>query len=133
MFFFSRKRQEKKLRRRSQQPLTLEALEDRALLSTTPTTLLDLNRLTVDPSKYSSIDILVRLQETPGQTGGPAIVAGTTLGSQLPLTNGFYQIDLGKGMTVANALSAYKAEKGVLDAEPDYELSVSSVPNDPLL
>ncbi|HZV06973.1 MAG TPA: S8 family serine peptidase [Gemmataceae bacterium] len=133
MFFFSRKRQEKKLRRQSRQPLTLEVLEDRALLSTTPTTVLDLNGLSVDQTKYSSTDILVRFQETPGKAGGPAIVSGTTLGSALPLTNGFYQIDLGKGMTVAKALSAYKAEKGVLDAEPDYELTVSSVPNDPLL
>jgi subtilisin family serine protease len=131
--FFSRKRQEKKLRRSSRQSLTLEVLEDRTLPSTTPTTVLDLNGLSVDPSKYSSTDILVRFQETPGKAGGPAIVAGTTLGSQLPLTDGYYQIDLGKGTTVAKALSAYKAEKGVLDAEPDYELTVSSVPNDPLL
>lgn len=131
--FFSRKRQEKRPRRPIRQSLTLEALEERTLLNSAPTTVLDLNGLSVNQSKYSSTDILVRFQETPGQPGAPAIVAGTTLGSQLPLATGFYEVDLGKGMTVAKALSAYKAEKGVLDAEPDYELSVSSVSNDPLL
>jgi subtilisin family serine protease len=134
MFFFSRKRQVKKLRRqdRQPQPLQLEELEDRTLLNSAPTTILDLNGLSLDQSKFSTTDILVRFQETPGKPGGPAIVQGTTLGGQLPLASGFYQVDLGKGMTVAKALTAYKAEKGVGSAEPDYELKVSTVPNDPL-
>jgi subtilisin family serine protease/subtilisin-like proprotein convertase family protein len=128
-----RNRQGKKLRRPSRRPLTLEVLEDRTLLSTTPTTILDLNGLTVDSTKYSSTDILVQFQRTPGTHGGPAIAAGTTLGNSLPLATGFYQVNLAKGMTVDKALAEYKAEKGVLSAEPDYELTVSSVPNDSLL
>ncbi len=60
-------------------------------------------------------------------------MAGTTLGTSLPLVPGLYQVNLSQGMTVTGALAAYSAEKGVLDAEPDYELTVSSVPNDPLL
>ncbi len=128
-----RNRQGKKLRRPSRRPLALEVLEDRTLLSTTPATVLDLNGLALDHSKYSSTDILVQFQGTPGTHGGPAIAAGTTLGSSLPLATGFYQVNLAKGMTVDKALAEYKAEKGVLSAEPDYELTVSSVPNDPLL
>src|SRR5579875_770434 len=131
--FLSRKRQEKKLRRSDRRLRTLEVLEDRTLLSTTPTTILDLNGLSVDPSKYSSTDILVRFQGTPGTPGGPAIAAGTTLGSPLPLATGYYQVKLEPGMTVDKALAEYRAEKGVLSAEPDYELTVSTVPNDPLL
>ncbi|MGH7174187.1 MAG: S8 family serine peptidase, partial [Gemmataceae bacterium] len=131
--FPPRNRQEKRSRRPIQQALTLEILEDRTLLSTTPTTILDLNGLTVDAGQYSSRDILVQFQGTPGTAGGPAIAAGTTLGSALPLETNFYQVKLDPGMTVAKALAAYQAENGVLDAEPDYELSVSSVPNDPLL
>jgi subtilisin family serine protease len=127
-----RNRQGKKLRRSSRQPLTLEVLEDRTLLSSTPTTLLDLHGLTVNPNQYSSTDILVQFQKTPGTPGGPAIASGTTLGNQLPLETNFYQVNLNPGMTVDQALAAYKAEQGVLDAEPDYELKVSSVPNDPL-
>jgi serine protease len=131
--FVPRNRQEKRPRRPSRQQLTLEVLEDRTLLSTTPTTILDLNGLTVDSNKYSSTDILVQFQGTPGTPSGPAIAAGTTLGNALPLATGFYQVNLNKGMTVDKALAEYQAEKGVLNAEPDYELSVSSVPNDPLL
>jgi serine protease len=129
----SRNRQEKRLRRPSRQPLTLELLEDRTLLSTNPPTILDLNGLSIDPSKYSLTDILVRFQETPGTPGGPAVAAGTTLGSALPLATGYYQVNLDNGMTVDRALAEYTAEKGVLDAEPDYELTVATVPNDPLL
>jgi len=128
-----RNRQGKKLRRPSRRPLTLEVLEDRTLLSTTPATVLDLNGLSLDHSKFSSTDILVQFQGKPGTPGGPAIAAGTALGTSLPLASGFYQVNLAKGMTVDKALAEYKAEKGVLNAEPDYELTVSSVPNDPLL
>ncbi|HEY7329261.1 MAG TPA: S8 family serine peptidase [Gemmataceae bacterium] len=128
-----RNRQEKRPRRPGRQPLTLEVLEDRTLLSTTPTTILDLNGVSVDSSKYSLTDILVHFEQTPGTPGGPAILAGTTLGSALPLATGYYQVELGKGMTVDKALAEYQAEKGVLSAEPDYELKVSTVPNDPLL
>ncbi len=131
-----RNRQGKKLRRPSRRPLTLEALEDRTLLSTTPATVLDLHGLSLDHSKFSSTDILVQFQGKPGTPDGPAIAAGTTLGSSLPLAAGFYQVNLAKGMTVDKALAEYKAEKGVLNAEPDYELTVSAasvVPNDPLL
>jgi serine protease len=131
--FPPRNRQVKRPHRPLRQPLTLEVLEDRTLLSTSPTTtLLDLNGLTVNPNQYSSTDILVQFQGTPGTPGGPAVAAGTTLGAQLPLETGFYQVNLDPGMTVAKALAAYQAEKGVLNAEPDYQLSVSSVPNDPL-
>ncbi|HTU91958.1 MAG TPA: S8 family serine peptidase, partial [Gemmataceae bacterium] len=130
--FLSRNRQEKRPRRPSRQPLMLEVLEDRTLLSASPTTILDLNGLTGNANQYSSTDILVQFQGTPGTPGGPAVVAGTTLGSQLPLETGYYVVDLDPGMTVAQALAEYQAEKGVLAAEPDYELSVASVPNDPL-
>src|SRR5579875_771690 len=112
--FLPRNRQEKRPRRPDRQPLMLEVLEDRTLLSTTPTTILDLNGLSVDSSKYSSTDILVQFQGTPGTPGGPAIAAGTTLGNALPLATGYYQINLNQGMTVDKALAEYKAEKSVL-------------------
>jgi serine protease len=131
--FSPRNRQQKKPRRLSRQPLMLEALEDRTLLSSSPTTILDLNGLTGNANQYSSTDILVQFKQMPGAQGGPAIVAGTTLGGQLPLESGYFVVNLSPGMTVQKALTEYKAEWGVLNAQPDYELSVSSVPNDPLL
>lgn len=114
-------------------PLALEILEDRTLLNATgPSTVLDLNGLSVNTQQYNSHDILVRFQDPPGTKNGPALVAGTTLGEKLPLVSGLYQVNLSKGTPVASALAAYRDERGVLDAEPDYHLKVSSVPNDPL-
>jgi subtilisin family serine protease len=111
----------------------VELLEDRTLLSAAPTTILDLNGVSINPNQYSSTDILVRFQGVPGTPGGPTIVAGTTLGTPLPLVPGLYRVDLAPGVSVAQALAAYQAEPGVLSAEPDYRLTVSMVPNDPLL
>jgi serine protease len=130
----SRNRPATPSRRLNLQRLGLEALEDRTLLSTTPNIVLDLNNVAVSSTQYNASDILVRFQTAPGTPNGPALVAGTTLGAQLPFVAGLYEINLAPGMTVARALTAYKAEKGVLDAEPDYNLSISSstlVPNDP--
>jgi subtilisin family serine protease/subtilisin-like proprotein convertase family protein len=131
--FASRIRRENRQHRPTSQPLALEALEDRTLPSATPTTVLDLNGLSVNTSQYNATDILVRFQSPPGSPGGPALVAGTTLASQPPLVSDLFEVNLPKGMSVQQALAAYRAERGVLDAEPDYKLSVSAVPNDPLL
>ncbi len=82
----------------SGQPLGLESLEDRTLLNAAPpTTVLDLNGLSVNPNQYSSTDILVRFQTPPGRTDGPALVAGTTLANSLPLVSGLYEVNLPKG------------------------------------
>jgi subtilisin family serine protease/subtilisin-like proprotein convertase family protein len=130
--FVPRTRRENRLHRPVSQPLVLEALEDRTLLSVTTTPVLDLNGLTVNTNQYSATDILVRFQVPPGSSGGPALVAGTTLASPLPLVPGLFQVNLSPGMSVPQALAAYRAEPGVLDAEPDYQLRVSTVPNNPL-
>ncbi len=130
----ARKRGERSARRPIRPILGLEILEDRTLLSAAaPTTVLDLNGLSVNSSQYSSTDILVQFQTPPGVPGGPALVSGTTLANALPLVPGLYEVSLSNGMTVAQTLAAYQSESGVLDAEPDYNLTVSSVPNDPLL
>jgi subtilisin family serine protease len=131
--FQPRNRPDRANRRPVRRQLSLEALEDRTLMSASPTTVLDLNGVSVNPNQYSSTDILVRFQTPPGSTGGPALVAGTTLGAALPLVSDLYQVNLSPGTTVAQALAAYKAESGVISAEPDYDLTVSMVPNDPLL
>src|SRR6185437_6407919 len=132
--FNPRNRRDQAQRRPIRAALGLEALEDRTLLSAAPpTTVLDLNGLSVNPNQYSATDILVRFQTPPGTKDGPVLVSGTTLASPLPLVSGLYEVNLPQGMTVASALAAYKGHAGVLSAEPDYDLTISSVPNDPLL
>ncbi len=110
----------------------LEVLEDRTLLSAS--NILDLSGLHVNTSACSQTDILVRFQTLAGATPTAAL-AGTTLGPSLDPSLGMYQVNLSPGVSVGQALAAYKADPKVLDAEPDYLLSNSSVgtvPNDPL-
>jgi subtilisin family serine protease len=104
----------------------LEALEDRTLLSAAPA--IDLSGLMVNPAVNSTTDILVTFR--PGAAPAAAL-AGTTVGQALPLVSSLYQVDLSPAVTVAQALAAYRADPRVLTAEPDYQVAVSGVPNDP--
>ncbi|HZY89224.1 MAG TPA: hypothetical protein VFE78_30655, partial [Gemmataceae bacterium] len=104
----------------------LEPLEDRTLLDAGPA--IDLSGLAVNPAAYSQTDVLVTFR--PGSAPASAL-AGTTVGQALPLVSGLYQVDVSGSVTVAQALAAYKADPQVLTAEPDYQLTVSGVPNDP--
>jgi subtilisin family serine protease len=113
-------------RRGRSAPPGLEALEDRTLLDAGPT--IDLSGLSVNPADYSQTDILVTFR--PGAAPAPAL-AGTTVGPALPLVSGLHQVNLSGSVTVAQALAAYQADPLVLSAEPDYQVSVSGVPNDP--
>jgi serine protease len=106
----------------------LEALEDRTLLSAGPA--IDLTGLAVNPAAYSQTDILVTFRPGAGSSPAPAL-AGTAVGPALPLVSGLYQVDLTGSVTVAEALAAYRADPRVLSAEPDYQVTVSGVPNDP--
>jgi subtilisin family serine protease/subtilisin-like proprotein convertase family protein len=53
------------------------------------------------------------------------------LGPALGLVSGLYEVQLTAGHTVTQALTAYRADPQVIDVQPDYLLSPSTVPNDP--
>jgi subtilisin family serine protease len=109
----------------------LEALEDRTLPSVSPAgPILDLNGLTVNTSAYSSSDILVTFQ--PG-VAPAAYVPGTALGQALGLVPGLYKVQVAPGVSVTQAVAAYRALPGVQNADLDYQLRVAWIPNDPLL
>jgi subtilisin family serine protease len=111
----------------------LEALEDRNLLSvSSPSSVIDLTGLNVNTAQYSSSDILVEFKPSAVPAKGPAALAGTTAGMALGLVPGLYEINLQSGMTVGQALAAYRADPNVIDAQPDYELVDSASPNNPL-
>jgi subtilisin family serine protease/subtilisin-like proprotein convertase family protein len=107
--------------------LGLETLEDRTLLSASPP-LLDLSSLFVT-SSYAQDHILVRFE--PGQAAAP--LAGTTLGHALAGLSGLYKVQLGSGMSVTQAIVAYRHDPRVQLAEPDYRLGTSALPDDPRL
>jgi subtilisin family serine protease/methionine-rich copper-binding protein CopC len=106
--------------------LGLESLEDRCVPSatTTPSQTIDLSGLQTTGT-YASDNILVQFKS--GVT--PTALAGTTIGTALPLVNNLYQVNLNSGVTVAQALAEYQKSSEVAIAEADAELTVSS--NDP--
>jgi subtilisin family serine protease/subtilisin-like proprotein convertase family protein len=110
----------------------LEALEDRNLLSSSPSSVIDLSGLAVNTSKFSSSDILVEFKSSAISAKGPAALAGTSVGMALGLVPGLYEINLSPGTTVSQALAAYRASASVISAEPDYALAASVYPNDPM-
>jgi subtilisin family serine protease len=102
-------------RRQCRRP-SLEQLEDRTLLSQTGTEVFDLTR------------ILVRFRN---EGVPPPSIKGTTIGPALNLVPGLYEVRLDKGVSVAAALAAYRADPHVLTAEPDYPFDLARIPNDP--
>ncbi len=102
----------------------LEILEDRTLPSTSPN-VIDLSGLQVNTSSYSSSDILVQFRSAVPQS----VLAATTIGPQLGLVTGLYEVNLSSGVTVNQALAAYLASPAVVTAEPDYSMAVQGTPN----
>jgi subtilisin family serine protease/subtilisin-like proprotein convertase family protein len=114
---------------RAGRPLRLETLEDRTLLSAASS--LDLSPIRIDPSSFDHSRILVQFRNAAGDYTGQSVVAGTTVSQKLDLVQGLYEVRLAPGVTVTQALAAYRADAQVLTAEPDYLLGVSRIPNDP--
>src|SRR6516162_5602990 len=84
----------------------LEILEDRTLLSAAlPAGTIDLGSIRVDPAAYAPGHILV------------------PLGPTLDAASGLYEVRLAPGVTVSQAVAAYRADARVLVAEPDYVLT----------
>jgi subtilisin family serine protease len=110
-------------------PPRLEALEDRTLLSGGgPANVIDLSGLSL-ASTYSSSDILVQFRTDPATSAASTLLpAGTSLGQQLGLVSGLYEVPLSPGVSVEAALNAYRSDANVIDAEPDYDLGSSGIP-----
>jgi subtilisin family serine protease len=98
----------------------LESLDDRTLLSTTSP--LPVNSVSVVPDSYSASDILVRFRQGDQPR---AVLSGTSIGSKLDLVSNLYEVNLSNGVTVEQALTAYRASADVAFAEPDYSLQSS--------
>jgi serine protease len=119
-------------RKQTARQLGLEVLEDRNLLSTSPaSSAIDLSGLAVNTGQYSSSDILVLFNPAALIGGKVPTLAGTSA-EPLPLITGLYEVKLPSGMSVARALAEYQADPAVTVAEPDYSLSSSTVPDNPM-
>ncbi|QDV46065.1 Thermophilic serine proteinase precursor [Stieleria neptunia] len=100
----------------------LEVLETRCLLDAAlgaPSPVLD-----IDSNAFDSTSVLVRFH------------AGAATSSSDPITEfsslpGLKQVGLPQGLDVDQSLEFYRHHPGVIYAEPNYQIHLSAVPNDP--
>jgi serine protease len=116
-------------RQRALPSLQVEVLEDRSLLSVSPPTLLSFEGLSLDQATYDQTHILVRYH--PNAEHQPSL-PGTTVGRPVGFLSDLYCVELAPEISVEQALQAYRADPRVVLAEPDFLLSATQVPNDPL-
>ena len=98
--------------------LFIETLEERQLLSASPA-------YPIAPS-----DILIQLKAGAPTPLGSQVLAGTTVGPEIALVPGLHEVTLAPGVSVAQALTAYRNNPAVQEAESDAVVHESAVPND---
>lgn len=116
------------VRRCEKSPLYLELLEDRTLLDAT-----GLPPLQVDANSYDASHILVRFHPDANivQLNTGQFLSGTSIAGELTLVSDLYKVSLAPGTPVEDALAAFRSNPLVAYAEPDYEIRVTAIPNDP--
>ena len=121
-----------RLKRRVSRAPRVEALELRALLSSTAMSSAVSGALRVDADAYNPSQILVRYR-TDGPVVGPLplVLAGADLDWEVSAVPGLRQVELTPGWGVHEALAAYRADPRVLYAEPDFVVRAEAIPNDP--
>src|SRR5439155_15897545 len=95
---------------------TLELLEDRTLPSAT----LPVSITSPYGSGWSDSRILVQFK--PQYASQATSLSGTQLAQTFALTPGLFEVQLSPGVTVDQALAAYKADTRVLFAQPDFKI-----------
>ncbi|CAN5383753.1 hypothetical protein BH10PLA2_BH10PLA2_02320 [soil metagenome] len=98
--------------------LGIESLEERQLLSATP-------------YSYASTDILIQLRSGAATPSAAQILPGTIIGPEIALVPGLHQVMLGQGVSVDQALAAYRSNPAVQYAEGNSVVHRTAVPNDP--
>ena len=98
--------------------LSIETLEERQLLSAS------------SAYQIAPTDILVQLKAGAPTPIGCQVLAGTTVGPEIALVPGLHEVTLAPGVSVAQALTAYRNNPYVQDAESDAVVHESAVPND---
>jgi subtilisin family serine protease/subtilisin-like proprotein convertase family protein len=103
--------------------LWFEQLEERTMLDAMPI---------VPPSYadgYATSRILVQFK--PEFINVVSSLSGTTMGQAHSLVPGLYEVELNPGVSVEQALEAYKADNRILFAQPDWQIQIARTPNDP--
>jgi hypothetical protein len=108
----------------------IDALESRELLSEDFSAGLSAsNMLSVDPGAYDPSSILVRYRteiDGVGLNGITVMDAGMDFG----ILPGMHEYSLPEGLSVVEALDAFRDDPNVLYAEPNYIVRIATTPND---
>ncbi len=75
---------------------------------------------------------MVQLKAGVQALQGSKVLAGTTVGPDIPLVPGLHEVTLASNVSVDQALAAYRSNPSVQYAEADGVLHESAAPNDPL-
>ena len=117
----------------------METLEERSLLSVSPLGMPDdFGQLTVNREVYDLDGILVRygsgaawMDSAEGSSGARSLGNGLALGKMFSSLPDLRKVEVPEGSDVAATLAAYRADPDVLYAEPDYQVRLAAMPNDP--
>lgn len=120
---FQRGRRNLRLRYRP----ALECLEDRSLLSTNPSLLFP--DLEFDPNRFRSDRLLVGVPNAGHRD--LALLGTLPYGTGQYISDGVIQVDLPFGMSFTRAYATFQADSRFTFVQPDFTLTLSSVPNDP--
>lgn len=88
--------------------------------------------LQVQPEPHSDSRILVRFRPGQEDPHPNTLPRGSRLGTTFQLVPGLREVQLDAGVSVDQALTAFRTDPRVLQAEPNYRISVERMPNDPL-
>lgn len=77
---------------------------------------------------YDTTSVLVKFVTSVNPSG--FLPAGALIRKQMPLVPNLYQVNVPAGKSFADTITALKANKHVVYAQPDYRLSSNQLPND---
>ena len=77
---------------------------------------------------YDTTSVLVKFDTSVNPSG--FLPAGASIRKQMPLVPGLYQVNVPAGKSFADTITALKANKHVVFAQPDYRLTSNQLPND---
>ena len=120
----SAKTSRKSVRNRTNRFLLVESLEPRQLMA--------VDSLQIANQLYDSNQLLVQFRSPNPSALIGQNYAGSTIRRHLT-DDGWFHVDVGANTNIIQALAAFQNRSDVLQATPDFAITVQSIPNDPSL
>lgn len=110
--------------------LLVERLEQRQCLTANLSTLVDFSQLEIDPTDYDGSSLIVRYRDEASQPSGP-VYGPVRTASIEPIGFDMQKVELKAGVDWQAMIESYQQDPDVLYAEPDYQLRIAAIPDDP--